>query len=308
MAWRTNLACLVKAGGRWKWFPVPEYSFLPPGLNNICSRRKSSAPEKMDASVAVCDTNGKEPGNVLDKLFSPEQQAAILNVLNTASTKELEAFSLLRGRKSVNIVEHRKKFGPFESLERLIDVPLIQYKTAVQVCNSILCPESGRKKNSPGTWLLKKYIKPDVEKERLKWKSEDNWGRIKWLLPPCGLQTKVASQSDGTEQSCRPHPGVLRQVSLLSVAEIKHHDPKQLGEVKVHFILQVTVQQGVPRNDTHTYTQNNELGSGSTQINVQEKPYLELHPTPWPGFRILASRVTFFFLPLKTGPPHQAYK
>ncbi|XP_055476600.1 transcription elongation factor, mitochondrial isoform X1 [Psammomys obesus] len=168
MAWRTNLACLVKAGGRWKWFPVPEYSFLPPGLNNICSRRKSSAPEKMDASVAVCDTNGKEPGNVLDKLFSPEQQAAILNVLNTASTKELEAFSLLRGRKSVNIVEHRKKFGPFESLERLIDVPLIQYKTAVQVCNSILCPESGRKKNSPGTWLLKKYIKPDVEKERLK--------------------------------------------------------------------------------------------------------------------------------------------
>ncbi|XP_051014051.1 transcription elongation factor, mitochondrial [Acomys russatus] len=168
MAWRTNLACLFKAGGRWRWFAVPEYSFLPPGLRNICPRRKSTAPEKIAASVAVCAADGKEPGNVLEQLFSAEQQASILNVLNTASSKELEAFRLLRGRKSVNIVEHRKKFGPFQSLERLIDVPLIQYKTAVQVCNSILCPESGRKKKSKEKWLLRKFIKPDVERERLK--------------------------------------------------------------------------------------------------------------------------------------------
>ncbi|XP_059125549.1 transcription elongation factor, mitochondrial [Peromyscus eremicus] len=183
MAWRTNLACLIKAGGRWRWLPVPEHSFLPPALTNICCRRKSTAPEKIVASV-VFDTNGKEPGNALDKLvfdtngkesgdaldklFSREQQASILHVLNTASSQELEAFRLLRGRKSVNIVEHRKKFGPFQSLESLIDVPLIQYKTAVQVCNSILCPESGRKKRSQEKWLLGKFIKPAVQRERLK--------------------------------------------------------------------------------------------------------------------------------------------
>ncbi|XP_052614444.1 transcription elongation factor, mitochondrial [Peromyscus californicus insignis] len=167
MAWRTNLGCLIKAGGRWRWLPVPEHSFLPPALTHICCRRKSTAPEKIVASV-VFDTNGKEPGDALDKLFSGEQQASILHVLNTASSQELEAFRLLRGRKSVNIVEHRKKFGPFQSLESLIDVPLIQYKTAVQVCNSILCPESGRKKTSQEKWLLGKFIKPAVERERLK--------------------------------------------------------------------------------------------------------------------------------------------
>lgn len=164
MAWRTYLACLIKARGRRRWFPVPEYSSLPPVLNNICSLRKSTAPEKLVASAA----NGKEPGNALDRLFSLEQQASILHVLNTASDKELEAFRLLRGRKSVNIVEHRKKFGPFQSLESLIGVPLIQYKTAVEVCNSILCPENRRRKKSQGKWLLRKFIKPGVEKERLK--------------------------------------------------------------------------------------------------------------------------------------------
>ncbi|CAH6785809.1 transcription elongation factor, mitochondrial [Phodopus roborovskii] len=167
MAWRTNLASLIKPGGSWRWLPVSEYSSLPPVLNDICSRRKSTAPEKTVASV-VFDTNGRKPGDALDKLFTPEQQASILHVLNTASDKELEAFRLLRGRKSVSIVEHRKKFGPFQSLESLIDVPLIQYKTAVQVCNSILCPESGRKKKSQEKWLLGKFIKPGIERERLK--------------------------------------------------------------------------------------------------------------------------------------------
>lgn len=154
--------------GRWSCLPIPEYSFLPPVLNNTCCRRKSTASEKIVASV-VSDTNGKEPGDALDKLFSPEQQASVLHVLNTASNKELEAFRLLRGRKSVSIVEHRKKFGPFQSLESLVDVPFIQYKTAVQVCNSILCSENGRKEEkSQEKWLLRKFIRPAVERERLK--------------------------------------------------------------------------------------------------------------------------------------------
>ncbi|NP_001020797.1 transcription elongation factor, mitochondrial [Rattus norvegicus] len=168
MAWRANLACLIKAGGRTRWFPLPEYLSMSPVLHNTCSRRKSTAPEKLAASVAACDTNGKEPGTALGRLYSPEQQASILHVLNTASDKELEAFRLLRGRKSVNIVEHRKKFGPFQSLESLIGVPLIQYKTAVEVCNSILCPENRRRKKSQEKWVLRKFIKPGVEKERLK--------------------------------------------------------------------------------------------------------------------------------------------
>lgn len=168
MAWRSNLACLIKARGRWSCLPIPEYSFLPPVLNNTCCRRKSTASEKIVASV-VSNTNGKEPGDALDKLFSPEQQASVLHVLNTASDKELEAFRLLRGRKSVSIVEHRKKFGPFQSLESLTDVPFIQYKTAVQVCNSILCSENGRKEEKlQEKWLLRKFIKPAVERERLK--------------------------------------------------------------------------------------------------------------------------------------------
>ena len=67
-------------------------------------------------------------------------------MLNTASNKELEAFKLLRGKKSFNIVEHRKKFGPFQNLESLMNVPLFQYKITIQVCNSILNPETGGKK------------------------------------------------------------------------------------------------------------------------------------------------------------------
>lgn len=69
-----------------------------------------------------------------------------MHVLNTASNKELEAFKLLRGKKSLNIIEHRKKFGPFQNLESLMNVPLFHYKITIQVCNSILNPETGGKK------------------------------------------------------------------------------------------------------------------------------------------------------------------
>lgn len=91
-----------------------------------------------------------------------------MHVLNTASKKELEAFKLLHGRKSINIVEHREKFGPFQNLESLVNVPLLQYKTAVQVCNSILFPETGKKKRKSWENQLGKLIKPDIERERLK--------------------------------------------------------------------------------------------------------------------------------------------
>uniref|UniRef100_A0A8D2D8F5 Transcription elongation factor, mitochondrial n=1 Tax=Sciurus vulgaris TaxID=55149 RepID=A0A8D2D8F5_SCIVU len=164
-----NLSCLLKVGGRWRSFPVPLELSLFQALHNFCCRKKSTAPEKTITNVSFCNENAKESGNALDKLFSSEQQASILHVLNTASNKELEAFKLLHGRKSINIIEYREKFGPFQDLESLMNVPSFQYKTVVQVCNAILCPESEKKKRKlQENRLLGKLIKPDIERERLK--------------------------------------------------------------------------------------------------------------------------------------------
>ncbi|TKC38380.1 hypothetical protein EI555_013650 [Monodon monoceros] len=147
---------------RFKW-PQGE------GLHNSCCRKKSTAPKKIIPHVDFSDENAKESGKALDKLFSSEQQASILHVLNTASNKELEAFTLLRGKKSLSIVEHREKFGPFQNLESLMNVPLFQYKTTIQVCNSILNPETGGKKRKlQENRLLRKLIKPEIGRERLK--------------------------------------------------------------------------------------------------------------------------------------------
>lgn len=141
-------------------------SYLFQDLRNFCCWKKSTEPERIFTSFSE---NAKESGSVLSKVFSSEEQASILHVLNTASNKELEAFKLLRGRKSINLIEHREKYGPFQNLESLINVPLFQYKTVVQVCNSILCPETGQKKRKLSERRqLRNLIKPNIEKERLK--------------------------------------------------------------------------------------------------------------------------------------------
>ncbi|XP_066119399.1 transcription elongation factor, mitochondrial isoform X3 [Saccopteryx bilineata] len=164
-----NVSSVLVAGGRWRFFPLRLGSSLFQALHNSCCRKKSTAPKKITPDIAFDDKNTKESGNALHKLFSSEQQASILRVLNTASNKELEAFKLLRGRKSINIIQHREKFGPFQNLESLMTVPLFQYKTTVQVCNSILCLETGgKKRKSQENRLLRKLIKPEIERERLK--------------------------------------------------------------------------------------------------------------------------------------------
>nr|XP_003469538.2 transcription elongation factor, mitochondrial [Cavia porcellus] len=156
----------LRTRGRWRRLPVPLKSSLFQDLHNFCCRKKSSEPERIITSSGA---NAKESGNVLDKVFSSEEQASILRVLNTASNKELEAFKLLRGRKSNNIVEYREKHGPFQSLESLMNVPLFQYKTIVQVCNSILCPETEKtKRKLPENQQLRNLIKPNIERRRLK--------------------------------------------------------------------------------------------------------------------------------------------
>nr|XP_014334010.1 PREDICTED: transcription elongation factor, mitochondrial isoform X2 [Bos mutus] len=158
---------LLLAGGRWRCFPLPLASSLFRALHN--SWKESTAPKKIIPHIDFSDETAKESGKTLDKLFSSEQQASILHVLNTASNKELEAFKLLRGKKSFNIVEHRKKFGPFQNLESLMNVPLFQYKITIQVCNSILNPETGgKKKKLQESRLLRKLIKPEIGRERVK--------------------------------------------------------------------------------------------------------------------------------------------
>ncbi|XP_037663830.1 transcription elongation factor, mitochondrial [Choloepus didactylus] len=164
-----NVPSFLVAGGRWRCFPIPLRSLLFQTLHNSCCREKSTATKKITPNIAFCDGNTKECGNAFDKLFSLEQQASILHVLNTASNKELEAFKLLRGRKSINIVQYREKFGPFQNLESLMNVPFFQYKTTIQVCNSILCPDTrGKKRKSQENRLLGKLLKPDIGRERLK--------------------------------------------------------------------------------------------------------------------------------------------
>ncbi|XP_037654192.1 transcription elongation factor, mitochondrial-like [Choloepus didactylus] len=164
-----NSPSLLVAGGRWRCFPVPLKSLLFQTLHNSCCGEKSTATNKITPNIAFCDENTKECGNELDKLLSSEQQATILHVLNTASDKELEAFKLLHGRKSINIVQYREKFGPFQNLESLMNLPLFQYKTIIQICNSILCPETrGKKRKSQENQLLGKLLRPDIGRERLK--------------------------------------------------------------------------------------------------------------------------------------------
>ncbi|XP_043759040.1 transcription elongation factor, mitochondrial [Cervus elaphus] len=169
LTWRMNVPSLLLAGGRWRCFPLPLGYSLFQALHNSCCRKESTAPKKIIPHVDFSDETAKESGKTLDKLFSSEQQASILHVLNTASNKELEAFKLLRGKKSLNIVEHREKFGPFPNLESLMNVPLFQYKITIQVCNSILNPETeGKKKKLQESRLLRKLIKPEIGRERVK--------------------------------------------------------------------------------------------------------------------------------------------
>ncbi|XP_073902502.1 transcription elongation factor, mitochondrial isoform X1 [Castor canadensis] len=206
----------------WRCFSVPLESSLTQAFRNFCCGKKFSASEKILTNVAIGDENAKESGKALDKLFSSEQQASILHVLNTASKKELEAFKLLHGRKSINIVEHREKFGPFQNLESLVNVPLLQYKTAVQVCNSILFPETGKKKRKSWENQLGKLIKPDIERERLKAVKSIvsivfGTRRIAWAHLDRKLTVLDWQQSDCRKLMNRPHSSSVYLEEISSV-------------------------------------------------------------------------------------------
>ncbi|KAM9313665.1 transcription elongation factor, mitochondrial [Pholidichthys leucotaenia] len=99
--------------------------------------------------------------NTLDACYSPKQRNTILHLLNTATVSELAAVKLLRGHKSVSIVEYRTKNGPFQNLESLVSVPRLSHKSAMTVFNSILNPV---KKDRKVRIQLAKFIRPEVDR------------------------------------------------------------------------------------------------------------------------------------------------
>ncbi|XP_054460190.1 transcription elongation factor, mitochondrial [Anoplopoma fimbria] len=105
-----------------------------------------------------------EDNRSLDACYTSEQRDVILRLLNSAPLSELAAVKLLRGRKSLNIVEFRTKHGPFKTLESVVSVPLLKHKSAVTVFNSILNPV---KKERKVRIQLAKFIRPEVDRSWL---------------------------------------------------------------------------------------------------------------------------------------------
>lgn len=101
--------------------------------------------DTLSSSTTPCDDKS------LDAYYTSEQRDVILQLLNNAAETELAAVKLLRGRKSVNIVEYRTRNGPFKNLESVINVPLLKHKSAVIVFNSILNPPEKEKSKDPAS-------------------------------------------------------------------------------------------------------------------------------------------------------------
>ncbi|KAK5865944.1 hypothetical protein PBY51_020174 [Eleginops maclovinus] len=123
--------------------------------------------ETLNASItstSTCDEDNRS----LDACYTSEQRDTILQMLNNASPSELAGVKLLRGRKSVNIVEYRTKNGPFKTLESVVKVPLLKHKSAVTVFNSILNPVKKERKVRI-QWA--KFIRPEVDRS---WLEEAN--------------------------------------------------------------------------------------------------------------------------------------
>lgn len=120
--------------------------------------------ETLDATLSSSSQPCKEDSRPLDACYTSEQRDVILQLLNTATPSVLAGVKLLRGRKSLNIVEYRTKNGPFKTLESVVNVPLLKHKSAVTVFNSILNPV---KKERKVRIQLAKFIRPEVDRSWL---------------------------------------------------------------------------------------------------------------------------------------------
>lgn len=121
--------------------------------------------ETLNATLSSASEPCKEDSNrTLDACYTTEQRGVILQVLNNASPSDLADVKLLRGRKSLNIVEYRTKNGPFKTLESVVNVPLLKHKSAVKIFNSILNPV---KKERKVRIQLAKFIRPEIDRSWL---------------------------------------------------------------------------------------------------------------------------------------------
>ena len=121
--------------------------------------------ETLNATISPSSSEPckEDSGAPLDACYTPEQRDAILQLLNNASPAELAGVKLLRGRKSLNILEYRTKNGPFKTLESVVNVPLLKHKSAVVVFNAILNPVKKKKVKIQ----LAKFIRPEVDRSWL---------------------------------------------------------------------------------------------------------------------------------------------
>lgn len=173
---RRVLSSLVKRtqyAGQSGLFCRPQHGSLPElelrYLQCTCcwrSRVPVASFETLNANLSSSNEPCKDDASrTLDTCYTPEQRDAILQLLNTATPGELAGIKLLRGRKSLNIVEYRTKNGPFKTLESVVNVPLLKHKSAVIVFNSILNPTV--KKERKVRIQLAKFIRPEVDKSWL---------------------------------------------------------------------------------------------------------------------------------------------
>ncbi|XP_076584386.1 transcription elongation factor, mitochondrial [Chaetodon auriga] len=167
----SSVAQRSQYGGQSGLFRRPQHCALPEleprYLQCTCcwrSRVPVAGFETLDATLSSTSTPCKEDNRSLDACYTSEQRDAILQLLNNASPSELAGVKLLRGRKSLNIVEYRTKNGPFQTLESVVNVPLLKHKSAVTVFNSILNPVKKEKKVKI---QLAKFIRPEVDRSWL---------------------------------------------------------------------------------------------------------------------------------------------
>lgn len=168
----SSVAQRSRYAGQSGLFRRPQHGCLPElelrYLQCTCcwrSRVPVAAFETLNATISSSTSEPcKEDNRSLDACYTTEQRDAILQLLNTATLSELAGVKLLRGRKSLNIVEYRTKNGPFKTLESVVNVPLVKHKSAVIVFNSILNPV---KKERKVKIQLAKFIRPEVDRSWL---------------------------------------------------------------------------------------------------------------------------------------------
>lgn len=185
--WTSPPSCTSSAGqypGQPGLFLRPQHCSLPElelrYLQCTCcwrSRVPVAGFETLDAVLTSTSnsTPCKEDNRPLDDFYTSAQRDVILQLLNNAAPSELAGVKLLRGRKSLNIVEYRTKNGPFKTLESVVNVPLLKHKSAVTVFNSILNPVKMVKK---GRIQLVRFIRPEVDRSWLEVRFWSYWSEV----------------------------------------------------------------------------------------------------------------------------------